>query len=134
MSRSMLSHARMLGFVFFHAFMLTSTCLDVHSHAYMHIPMLICVDQCVYMLRSMFSTCFMPSFMCLGLDLFCHAICYCSPFVPFITFSCVLVYWLGPYLDPMVFVIIYTPRHTSKGIDHHICMSMLAFFYALHLC
>ena len=48
-------------------------CLSLHSpiplclnlHAYMCISMLICVDWCVYMLRSMFSTCFMPSSMCL---------------------------------------------------------------------
>ena len=65
MPMSMPSHVCMLGFVFFHTFMLTSTCLDVHSHAYMHISMLICVDRCVYMLRSRFSTCFMPSSMCL---------------------------------------------------------------------
>ena len=65
MPMSMPSHACMLGFVFFHVFMLSSTCLDVHLHAYMHISMLICVDQCVYMLRLMFSTCFMPSSMCL---------------------------------------------------------------------
>ena len=48
-----------------HAFMLTSTCLYVHSHAYMHISMLICVDWCIYMLRSMRSTGFMPFLMCL---------------------------------------------------------------------
>ena len=59
------SHACMLGFAFSHAFMFISTCLDVYPHAYMHISMLICVDRCVYMLRSMFSTCFMPSSMCL---------------------------------------------------------------------
>ena len=34
-------------------------------HAFMHISMLIYVDRCVYMLRSMFSICFMPSSMCL---------------------------------------------------------------------
>ena len=66
MIRSLSSHAYMLGFVFFYAFMLTSTCLDVHSYGYMHISMLICVDRCVYMLRLMFSTCFMSSSMCLG--------------------------------------------------------------------
>ena len=65
MPMSMPSHACMLGFVFSYAFMHTSTCLDVHSHAHMPIFMLICVDWCVYMLRSMFSTCFMPSSMCL---------------------------------------------------------------------
>ena len=96
------SHACTLGFAFSHALMFTSTFLDVCPHANMHISMLICVDQCVYMLRSMFSTCFMPSSMfstcfmpsslchhlCLGLVR--HAKCYCSPFVPFIAFSCVL--------------------------------------------
>ena len=46
-------------------FMLTHTCLDVLLHTYMHISMLICVDWCVCMLRSMFSICFMPSSMCL---------------------------------------------------------------------
>ena len=60
-----LSHACMLGFAFSHAFMFISTCLDVYPHAYMCMSMLICVDWCVYMLRSMFSTCFMPSSMCL---------------------------------------------------------------------
>ena len=65
MVRSLSSRACMLEFVFFHAFMLTSTCLDVHLRAYMHIFMLICVDRWVYMLRSMLSTCFMPSSMCL---------------------------------------------------------------------
>ena len=69
MPMSMPSHVCMLGFVLFH-FMLTSTYLDVHSHAYIHISMLICVDWCVYMLRSMFSTCFMPSSMCLRTS--CH--------------------------------------------------------------
>ena len=50
MSRSMFSHACMLGFVFFHAFMLASTCLDVHLHAYMHISiiyMLACFTPCL---------------------------------------------------------------------------------------
>ena len=44
---------------------LRSTCLDVYPHAYMRISMLICVDRCVYMLRSMFSTCLMPLSMCM---------------------------------------------------------------------
>ena len=59
------SHACMLGFAFSHAFMFISTCLDVYPHAYIRISMLICVDWCVYMLRSMFFICFMPSSMCL---------------------------------------------------------------------
>ena len=69
-------------------------------------------------------------FMCLGLGFICHTMCYCSPFVPFIASSCILAYWFRPNLDPMVFVIIHTPRPTSKGLDHPICMSMLACFYA----
>ena len=60
---SMPSHACMLEFVFSHTFKLTSTCLDVYSHAHMPISMVICVDRCVYMLRSIFSTCFIPSSM-----------------------------------------------------------------------
>ena len=69
-------------------------------------------------------------FMCLGLDLVCHAMCYCIPFVHFIVFSYVLAQWLGPDLDPMIFVIVHTSRPTSKGLDHPICMSILACFYA----
>ena len=47
-----------------------STCLDVYPYAYMRISMLICVDRCVYMLRLMFYTYFMPSSMCLPTS--CH--------------------------------------------------------------
>ena len=51
-------------------------------------------------------------FMCLGLGFVCHAMCYGSPFVPFIAFSCVLAYWFRPDLDPMVFVIVHKLRPT----------------------
>ena len=123
--------------------MLTSTCLDVHLHAYMHISMLIHVDWCVYMLRSMFSTRFIPSSMCLcapchvcvprsKLCLSCHVLL--QPFCRFIFLSCVLAYWFKPDLDPMVFVIIHIPWPISKGLDHPFCMSMFACFYALCLC
>ena len=73
-------YAYMSRFMFSHAFMLTSTCLDVHFHAYMHISMLICVDRCVYILRSLFSTFFMPSSMCLRAS--CHV------YVPRLCLSC----------------------------------------------
>ena len=73
-------------------------------------------------------------FMCSDLGFVFHAMCYCNPFVSFIASSCVLAYWFGPDLDPMVFVIVHTPWPTSKGMDHPICMSMLAYFYALCLC
>ena len=43
--------------------------------------MLLCHHLCACVLHAMF--------MCLGLDLVSHAMCYCSPFVPFISFfSC----------------------------------------------
>ena len=79
---SMPSHACMLGFAFSHDFMFISTCLDVYPYAYMHISMLICVDRYVYMLRSMFSTCFMPSSMCL------RASCYVYVLRPRPCLSC----------------------------------------------
>ena len=50
MVRSVSSHACMLGFTFFHAFMLAFTCLDVHLHAYMHISLPIRLDLCSHML------------------------------------------------------------------------------------
>ena len=50
--------------------------LDLCSlHALCHLP-------CAYALHVLF--------ICLSLDLVCHAMCYCSPFVPFIAFSCVM--------------------------------------------
>ena len=58
------------------AFMLTSTCLDVHSHVYMYISLLICVDRCLYVLRSMFLICFILSSMCLCTP--CH-VCVLRP-------------------------------------------------------
>ena len=42
--------------------------------------------------------------------------------------SCFLAYWFGPDLDPMVFVIVHTPRPTSKGLNYPICMYMPACF------
>ena len=153
-------HACMLGFVFFHVFMLTYTCLDVHSHANMHISTNTCLDicslhalyylPCACALHAMFvcvnlgyvchAMCYCrpcalhAMFVCVDLDYVCHAMCYCSPFVPFITFSCVLAYWFGPDLDPIVFVTVCTPWPILKGLHHPICMSMLACFYALCLC
>ena len=145
MPMSMPSYACMLEFVFFHAFTLTPTYLDVHSHAYMHIFMPICVDLCCHMLVcldlcSLHAVCHLPCacalhamFLCLNLGYVYHAICYCSHFFAFVFLSCVLAWWLGPDLDSMVFVTILTPRPTSKGLDHPICMFMFACFYALCL-
>ena len=124
---SLSSHAYMLGFVFFHAFMLTSTCLDLCFH------MPTCLDLC-----SLHAICYFPCacalhamFMCLDLGYACHAMCYCSPFVPFVSISCVLAYWFRPDLDPMFFIIIRTPWPILKGLDHPICMSMFPCSHAL---
>ena len=87
MSKSMFSHACMLGFAFSRAFMHISTCLDVYPHAYMRIPMLICVDRCVYMFRSMLSTCLILSSMCLCAP--CHV---CLPKARLcLSWSCAIV-------------------------------------------
>ena len=106
-----------------------------------HVAMLICLDLCFHMLACL-DLCFMPSSMCLCAQchacvprprLVCHVMCYCSPFVPFITFSCVLVFWFGLDLGPMVFVNIHTPWPISKDLGHPFFMSVLACFYALCL-
>ena len=88
---------------------------------------------------SMFSTCFVLSSMCLcapchvcvprpRLCLSCHVLLL--PFCRFVFLSCVLAYRFGPNLDPMVFVIVYTPWPTSKGLDH----SYLHVYTCLLLC
>ena len=126
-------HAHMLDITF-----LAVPCLDLH--VYMHVSMPICLDLCFHMfvcldLCSLHALYYLPCvfalhtmFICLGLDLVCHGMCYCSFFVPFIAFSCVLPYWLELDQDPLVFVIIRTPRPTSKGLDHSrfACLCLLA--------
>ena len=70
-------------------------------------------------------------FMCLDLGYVCHVMCYCSPFVHFVTSSCVLAYRFGPNLDLMVFVIVHTPWLKSKGLDHpylHVYACLLLYF------
>ena len=72
-------------------------------------------------------------FMCLGLDLVCYAMCYCIPFLTFVSLSYVLAYWFRPDLDPIVFVIVHTSWPTSKGLDHsylHVYACLLLCFYA----
>ena len=107
----------------FHACMCRSVCLHVSISVLYHA---LCHHLCACMLQAMF--------MCLTLDLVCHVRCYCSPFVSLLHF---LAFWpngLGPDLGPMVFVIVHTPRPTSRVWIIPICMSMLACFYALCLC
>ena len=94
-----------------------STCLDLCSLNDL------CYIQCACVLHAMF--------VCLDLGYSFHVMCYCSPFVVLVALSCVLAYWFGPDLDPMVFVIIYTPWPISKVLDHPFCMSILTCLYAL---
>ena len=133
-------HAHMLDIM-----SMVMSCLDLHvcmhvlcSYAYMSRSML--SHACV--LGSMFSTCFMLSSMYLCAPchacvprprLVCHAMCYCNPFVPFITFSYVLAFWFELDLGHMVFVIGHTLWPISKGLDHLFFMSVLACFYVLCL-
>ena len=90
------------------------TCLISHfwlclALIYMFTRMFLCLNVQIYVFTCLraqvfFSICSMlfpmldqyacmllAMFMCLGLGFVCHAMCYCSSFVPFITFSCVLV-------------------------------------------
>ena len=96
-------------------------CLDLRSlHALYYLP-------CAYVLHALF--------VCLDLGNVCHAMCYYSPFVAFVSLSCFLAYRFGPNLDPMVFVIIHTPWLISKGLDHpylyvYICV-LLCFMLML---
>ena len=70
-------------------------------------------------------------FMCLGLDLVCHAMCYCSPFVPFIAFflcfDLMVKTWSRPYClchHP------YTKAHI-KGFGssyYHVYACLLLYF------
>ena len=126
--------------------MCSSILLCLHPHAQMYIYMPTCISSCLYVQIGVFTcldrcslhalchhlcACMLHAmFMCLGLDLVCHGMCYCSPFVPFIAFSCVLAR-SRPYglcHRP------YTMAHIKTVWIIPICMSMLAYFYALCLC
>ena len=92
--------------------------------------MLICLELCCHMpicfdLCSLHALYYFPCacalhamFVCLDLGYVCHAICYCSPFVSFVSLPCVLAYCFGSDLDPLVLILIYTPWSISKGLDH----------------
>ena len=100
-------------------------CPDLSFH------MLICLDLCSFMLVCLdpCSMCFMPPSMCLyvpccdyvlrlRLCLSCHVLL--QPFCCSTFLSCVLAYWFGPDLDPMVFVIVHTPWPILKGFTNPI--------------
>ena len=65
------------------------TCLDLCFH------MLECLD--LYLLHALYylpCACALHAmFVCLDLGYVCHAMCYCSPFVAFVSHSCVLAIW-----------------------------------------
>ena len=114
---------------------------------YKHVSMPICLDLCFHMLVcldlcSLHALCHLSCaralhamFMCLDLGYVCHAMCYNNPFCRFVFLSCVLAYWfgpdldpmVGPDLDPMVFVIVYTNAYI-KGFrsPYFSCLCLLA--------
>ena len=71
------------------------TCLDLCFH------MLMCLDLCsLHALYYLSCACVLhATFVCLDLGYVCHAMCYCSPFVAFVSLSCVLAYWFRLDLD-----------------------------------
>ena len=126
MVRFLFSHAYMLGFRFFHVYVLG-------------LYMLMCMFLFLLVLIYVF-TCFILSSMCLcapchvcvprpRLCLSCHVLLW--PFCCFVFLSCVLAYWFGPDLDPMVFVIVHTPWPISKGFTNpilHVYACLLLYF------
>ena len=128
----------------FHMFTRALLCLCLDLHFYMLVcsdlgfHMLICPDLYFHMLvcLDLCSACFMPSSMCLcapyyvcvlrpRLCLSCYVLL--QPFCHFTFLSCVLATWLGPDLDPMVFVIVHIPWPISKDLDHPFaCPCLLA--------
>ena len=114
MLRSTSVHAYILGFMFYHAYVLAFPCSHTYCHA--HAQIYVCLCARIYALRSLcqLSICLCAScHVCMPkprLCLSCHVLL--QPFCRFIFLSCVLAYWFGPDLDPMVFVIIHTLRPT----------------------
>ena len=107
--------------------------LDLRFHMFVYLNlgfhMLVCLNLC--------SAWFMPSSMCLcppchicvprpRLCLSCHVLL--QPFCRFTFLAYVLAMWLGPDLDPVVFIIVHIPWPTSKGLDHPFCMCLLLCF------
>ena len=127
----------------------SSILLCLHPHAQMYIYMPKCIFPCLYVQISVFTCldrcslhalCYLPyacalyaMFVCLDLGYFCHAMCYCSPFVTFVSLSCVLLYQFGSNLDPMVFVIIHVPWPISTGFGSPLsaCLCLFAFLTCL---
>ena len=74
-------------------------------HVDVYVSMLTCIDLCFHMLEcldlsSLHALYYLPCayvlhamFVCLDLGYVCHAMCYYSAFVAFVSFSCVLAIW-----------------------------------------
>ena len=134
-----------------HMFVCLDSCssilLCLHPHAQMYIHMPTCIFPCLYVQIgvitcldrcSLHALCYLPyacalyaMFVCLDLGYFCHAMCYCSPFVTFVSLSCVLLYQFGSNLDPMVFVIIHVPWPISTGFGSPLFACLCLFAYLL---
>ena len=102
MTRSMFSHAHVLGSMFSTSFILSPMCLCAPCH--------VCVPR--------------PR-LCLS----CHELL--QHFCCFVFLSYVLAYWFEPDLDHVVFVTIRTPWPTLKGLDHrylHVYACLLLCF------
>ena len=111
-------------------------------YANIHMLRPTCLHACFLALCSLHVLCCFPCacalhaiFVCLDLGYVCHAMYYCSPFVHFVTSSCVLAYWFGLDLNHMVFVIVHTPWPISKGLDnpylHVYACLLLCFMFVL---
>ena len=137
---SLSSHAYMLGFMFFHVYVLGSyvfTCMFLCL--YVQIYVFTCLCSWIYVLYRLYVifhvlVCSMPCLCAQTQAMFvmpCAIVAFLSLYLSFLSFGL----WLAPDLDLMVFVIVYTPRPTSKWFGSFLfCMSMLACFYALCLC
>ena len=142
------SHAYILGFAFSYASMFISTCLDVYPHAYMRISMLICVDRCVYMLRSMFSTCFMLSSMCLRASrhvyvlrprpcLSCHVLLYpfCSFYRIFLCFGPMVRTRSRPHdLCHRPYIKAHIKGFGSSYLHVYTCLLLCFYAFMLYAC
>ena len=101
MLRSTFVHVYMLGFTFYHVYVLNFymfTCMFLCLHLDLCFCMFVCLDLCsLYALCYFLCACVLYAmFVCLGLDLVCHAMCYCSPFA---VLSFFLVLWPSVSLD-----------------------------------
>ena len=100
------------------------TCLD----PCFHLPM--CLDLCfLHALYYLPCACVLHAmFVCLDLGYVCHAMCYCSHFVAFVSLSCVLAYLFGLDLDPSLCHHPYTLAHIKGfGLSLFSCLCLRVY-------